>query len=349
MTIADTLDFISFVAIQCNGTVVIAELHRVVMSNLEYYQDMVSLGDSFYQFLIELHKEVFPTLKGIGSCTESRFTYSAGSNSTNWSDHQHDFLQLCQLFYQDKDTINSQREMRRITKHIINEMTKAKDPRDKKKKKFCGIGTMGAIQFVQVAAAVGLIPLYCITYAELIDDDLGPPKFIRAALGMDKKTMPIKECDSVLNELQTELSKIWGSRVTLALLENMLCELSRCYNATRKKMGYKKSDQGPSVEVILDPKLMVDGHVNDIAFYDHRRDCVQSFFSIKMTDTLRPELVMKVAKKWDNPCEESNFAITDFTGGKSDKKNLWWSGEPKLRTLETLLETSSKLANLILV
>ena len=61
MSVADTLDFISFFAFRCNGTTVLAEIHRVIMRDREMYRvRATAFGDSFYEFLYDLADELFP-------------------------------------------------------------------------------------------------------------------------------------------------------------------------------------------------------------------------------------------------------------------------------------------------
>ena len=112
MTVADTLDYISFFAFRCNGTSLLAEIHRVVMNDLSKYQDEVIHAESFYDFLFNMAKELFPD-KSVGSCSEPRFTISSGSNTTNWSHLQKQLFDLCQSFnsstseLQTKEQLNS--------------------------------------------------------------------------------------------------------------------------------------------------------------------------------------------------------------------------------------------------
>ena len=69
MSVADALDFISFFAFRCNGTTVLAEMHRVIMSNRDMYRTQASFGDHLYEFLFDLAKELYPDIDGVGSCT----------------------------------------------------------------------------------------------------------------------------------------------------------------------------------------------------------------------------------------------------------------------------------------
>ena len=95
------LEFIAYCAFRCNGTVLIAEIHRRVMSDVEKYQKLYQKCASMYPFLIAVNKEVSKTSPG--SCTENCFTFSQGSNNTMWNELTQEFLSLCQLFYVHDD------------------------------------------------------------------------------------------------------------------------------------------------------------------------------------------------------------------------------------------------------
>ena len=350
MTIGETLDYISFFSFKCNGTSLIAEIHRAVMNDLPKYRQVYVESESMYEFLVNVSKELFPNVKGIGSCSDPRSTYSAGSNNTVWSSLQGDLLELCHTkFYKDSDTLKTKASMNEKTSELIHELLTTKDPQNKKKKKYCGVGTMGAVQFVHRSAIFGILPLYCYTFAELIDDDLGPPRFIRMALKKDKKSMPIKECNDFFISLHKDFSKIWGPLVSRSILENGTCELIRCYKATVAKMKIPKGDPLPDVDVITDETLMVDGRIKDLCFYDEKKGRIQNFFNIGLTDSLRPDLIMKKSDMWGESNMKANISLTNWCMNKDDTKNLQWKSKPQERTLNTGLSMSSKLEKCFLI
>ena len=348
LTVGDTLDYISFFAFQCNGTSVLAEIHRVIMSDLPLYRDKVLLfGDSFFEFLYDMAKQLFPNVKGVGSCTDPRCTYSGGSNKTNWTDKQDLLLELCRSFYTDPNTIKTKAAMREKCTWVINELKNGKDP-ETKKLLYCGVGTMGAIHFVQISAALGLIPLHCMTFAELIDNNLGPPRFLRLALQKGKE-FKIEDCNGYFKELHKDIVKIWGILITMALLENLLCELSRCYKASSARMKrIEPTNTYHGADIITDKNLMVDGKTNDVAFYDEKRQCIQSSFNLRMqggdgASELRPVLVMRLGSKWNESQDVSLINLGNWMCDKNDSKHMSWVVSGNSRTLSTGLIVSQRV------
>ena len=346
MTIGDTLDYICFCAIQCNGTSVMAEIHRIVMANLKKARKRYSKCTSMFTFLCWVFKKCFPNNKNaIGSCSDPRFTYSGGSSKTNWSNHRSDFLKLFHPYYENESVIKNRNAMSEITSSIIVELLNAKDPSYRSKKKFCGIGTMGAVQFIHLSALLGIIPLFCYTFGELHDDKLGPPNFIRLGLGKDKNDFTIKECNDYMQNMQRDLSDIWGHQVTPCLVENTLCELSRCYKKTVASLKLKKSSPGkPGADVIMDPSKMVDGEKNDVIFYDEKRRKVQNFFIVSLTNPLRPELIMKKSEFWGDHNSKANVCLTNNSSErKGSAEHLKWDSDVSNRDLNTSLSMSREL------
>ena len=351
MSVADTLDFIAFFAFRCNGTTVLAEIHRVVMQNIEMYRVQSNcFGDSFYEFLYDTATLLFPDVKGVGSCRQNRYTYSSGSNETNWSDHQGHLLELCTRYYKDPNTVKTKKALKQCTQTVLHDLCNAKDPTTKKTL-YCGIGAMGAIQFVHIASLIGLIPLHCFTLAELIDDNLGPPRFIRRALNADKNTMPLKKCNDFFNALHHDFSKIWGSLITPSLIENTLCELSRAYKATSKQIKKNNPDSGEiKADIIMDPSSYADGCINDVTFKDEVRNQIQNFFLVRTQGSdgaceLRPMLVMRVSKNWTDT--NAHVTVTNWCMDKNDKKHMQWEHSPLHRTLSTKLKVSRKIHDIM--
>ena len=92
--VSDALDFVSFFAFKCNGTSVLAEIHRLIMSNLEYYRTVNNDCESMYEFLCTVN-ESFPGKKAVGSCSNPRYNYSGGSNKTEWCKMHFQLLEVC--------------------------------------------------------------------------------------------------------------------------------------------------------------------------------------------------------------------------------------------------------------
>ena len=79
-------------------------------------------------------------------------------------------------------------------------------------------GVVNSLQFLQLLALIGLIPLKVATFATV---KAGGPLII---LGMDDNNGIPKEN---FVKLHQEFSHIWGNQFTEAYLENTLCELNR--------------------------------------------------------------------------------------------------------------------------
>ena len=71
-TVTDTIELLSYFAFKCNGTVLLGEIHRRIMSDLELYFELYLNCRSMYVFLCEVNKIIAPD-KAIGSCTECRY------------------------------------------------------------------------------------------------------------------------------------------------------------------------------------------------------------------------------------------------------------------------------------
>ena len=314
-----------------------AEIHRVVMADILSYRELYVEMDNMFHFLCHMFQMVFPDVKGIGSCTDPRYTYCSGSSNTDWSKHEEDLLRLCNKFFDSNAVTATKATMDEVTISIVTELLTSKDPMNKGRKKYKGIGAMGAMQFIHMAALLGMIPLYCYSFGALMDDDLGPPKFIRSALNKTKKEFDIKECNSFFKAIHKDLQEIWGPMVTRGFLDNMLCELSRSYSKTVSALKLPPNTEEPSPDILLKPELMVDGDKNDICYYDGKKDRVQNFFLVSVTDALRPDLIMKKPEFWGESNSKANIALTNWSRNKADKKLLQWSEVGLQRNLESVL------------
>ena len=90
-------------------------------------------------------------------------------------------------------------------------------------------GGMGSNHFLHLSALFGLIPLACYNYAEVKKPKSGPAKLITAAFPQITKISDINEC---FLKVHSELKKIWGPQITLALIENTFCEVKRSADKT---------------------------------------------------------------------------------------------------------------------
>ena len=347
-----TLDLVCFFSFRSNGTTAIAEVHRAIMRDREYYFERYNDHDgTFYEFLFEVCKKVNPN-HCPGSCTSQRCNFSAGSNNTVWSVHRKRFLKLFKKFGEwGTESSNFDREhCERVTMEIIDYISTAKKRSDKSKKKFLGASDFSTIQFIQMSALLGLIPPYCATYIELRSDSLGPSKFIQAGL---KKKLSSEECNDFLKTVHGEVTDIWGNSITLSLMENLLCELNRCYNATssrlqpKKEKGKKRRKVEYDVDIITDPSKFVDSRTKDVLYKDEMRGCMQNLFILKFNgrgaSSNKPMLVMKHTPDWDLGDSKCNISLTNWMCNNVDPCHMKWSDAPIHRTLKTKLSVSDFL------
>ena len=375
MTIRMTIDYLSFFCFQCNGTTVIAEIHRQVMNDPAKFKEVLKkVGFDMWIFLKYCAKKFFPDQK-IGSCTDRRYKYHITTKSySEWNKLAPDLFLLIKKF----SALHSESEqlkevkIRKLCEEFIHEIKTRKDSNGKGY--FKSAGPLGATQFIQLAGILGLIPLYCATFAAVENSGpLGPTGFIKKAMienQLRKKPVPVvsgkkgknrkkKKRNTASDEfllLHKNLSSIWGSLITPALLENTLCKLFRSYKRTCKKNGViinKKTgatEDDPNLSIIEDERGLVESNIMDLAFMNERRKCVQNFYNVRMTGSghshLRPMLVMKVSSLSRNKNE--TMFLTNWTGNQYDINNrhLRWSDSPEERTLDSKFMMSSKLKDL---
>ena len=343
--VADTLDFISYAAFRCNGTVLVAEIYRTIMSNVEKYETVLSESGSMYNFLITVNKEITST--SVGSCKPNRYTFSQGNIGTKWNEKREALLKLCKRFYTESETVSRQTSMFSVASGIINDLMKDSY--------FKGVGQMGSNLFIQISALLGLIPLSCYNYAEIKSISLGPAKIIKYAL---PHVTTLKDIQETYQTLHIELKESLGSQVTHAILENTLCELSRCVKASMSqfKKHHPSPDNAklPSIDKITKyPPYFKESRTKDFIFHDEQRKCVQNFFRVvtlsKKASALNPVLVMKHSQSWKLGCNVWQKNLTNWNGDSKDNKMVFWSEKREKMTLDTVLKTSHEFHKLMLL
>ena len=348
MTVSDCLGFICFMSFRCNGTTVIAEIHRAIMSDVERYKSKASKFKFFYDFLFHTAKELMPD-KSVGSCTEYRYTFNAGSDvgSTHWPDYEGEFLKIIHSFYEDKKTCGNRSSLNDKTREVIDFLQSTEDGSKNGKKRFKGTGPMTVPTFVDLCSLLGLFPLYCYTYSEVRGRDLGPAGLMRVCYGNETtKKWDSNYFDKVFRDLHKDVVKIWGGMITMAILENMLCELNRNYKRTVSALKLKKGEKQPYIDVITDEDKSVDSSFNDVYFYMHHRKSVQNAYCIRLSgnesSTLRPSLQMRDARNWNHP-DNSKLTLTNWCQNKVDDRHLYWGDHGKGMKLDTKLNHSKKV------
>ena len=334
-SVAECLDYIAYCAFRCNGTVLIAEIHRRIMSDPFRYDIMHSDSGSMYQFLIAVNKEI--TSLSPGSCTQNRFNFSQGSNDTQWNMKRKELLDLCHEFYRIPNITSRQSYIDNVASKVLHTLVTSNV--------FHGVGGMGANQFLHLTAMLGLIPLCCYNYAEVKKPNSGPGKLIQTAFPEKKKIKQIQECFS---NVHNELRSVWGPSITTALLENKCCEVSRCLKATMSKLSSKRKRSPvppPTMDCITDPTVKItESPKKDLIFFDEKKKRIQNFFRVvtqcKKSTPLRPVLVMKDANKWEEQSSLWQHKLTNWNQNSDDNKMTYWSEIGDNMTLDTMLQTT---------
>ena len=218
------------------------------------------------------------------------------------------------------------------------------------KSEFHSVGAMSANQFLQLASLLGLVPLYCFTFANLHSTKLRPSKAIMK--GLKNPQMSLKDIQSCFDNLFDKLKAIWGNLVTKSLLENVLCKISRCYNQTSKK--YKKSH--PNAELPLSIICNTRGsqfhesNAKDIFYFNDAAKEMQNMFFVTSGSsggtTLQPCLLMRLSLTWEKG-NESFHNLTNWCQNKADKQMLQWNSHPSKMTLDTSFVVSKTLPKLV--
>lgn len=346
-SVADAIDFVAYSAITCNGSSLIAEIARRVTTDPYFYQEqLIECKDNMYDFLCHVNREIMPGI-GIGSCTNNRFTYSQGSSDSNWGRDRGRLLNLCKEFHDDKNTVTRQNLLIQKTQDLFSRLVNSKI---NGKSEFHGVGPMSANQFLQLASLLGLIPLYCFTYANLHSVKLGPSKAIMR--GLKNPNMSLKEIQQCFENVFDELRDVWGNLVTKAVLENVLCEISRCYDRTAKGMKRRNGiDQLPlSIICESSSETFRESGARDIFFYNDMKGNMQNMFWVTSGSsggtTLRPCLLMRDSNTWEKG-NDSIHNLTNWCQNKGDKRMVQWSNHGSAMTLETSLIVSKDLKRII--
>ena len=94
-----------------------------------------------------------------------------------------------------------------------------------------------------------------------------------------KKKIDLAFCWSIFMEMVSDLRKIWGALITFSLLENLLCELMRLIERTRRNTAH--TDNLYQMDCVVDMDLcdVKESTKKDLVFFDEQRGRLQNFFS----------------------------------------------------------------------
>ena len=240
------LAFVIFASVQCNSTLPVAELVRILaLNDWEIKHDFYGrrYSESFWDLIADVSEHF--KFKAIGSSREQRFQISTRGELFCFEEYAHQILERFNKFVGIRDSS----EMLDVYNDTLNWL----------KYDVRNMGHILSIKLLQLSALVGLIPLEVSTYACV--DGGGPGKLIKIFRD---------DSNDVFEKLHSEFSEVWGNKFTKAYLENMLCELHRELQAST-------SQKKPSID---DVKVLhcVDGEyvkkrsrkVDHIVLYSHR-------------------------------------------------------------------------------
>ena len=340
LSVADTLDFVSFFAFKCNGTSIVAEMHREIMSDLVGYLGLYYDSSSMYDFLCKVNEIVSD--KDIGSSTEPRFTFCGGSSNIDWASLQNELLGLINTFRKNFNSSPTRATLKKETSKMIKALLTSKN--DKNEKIFKGSGAMSANHFVHMSALLGLIPLGAYLFAEIRSSDLGPGKILNEVYG-GKRKLTTEECTERLYHIHKKFAKVWNDMPTVNFIENALCYCYRTYANTVRSLP---KDKKYPITIITNDDVRKESRTKNVYFMDIQRDHVQNFFLVRTSGSsatnVKPVLMMKDASKW-HLGDTANVRLTNWdSNGK--KSLLGWNVNDTNLFLNTLLDCDDQLESI---
>ena len=356
MSIKDTIEYACFCTMICNGTSGVAQMKNKLMSSPKsridtrayFFTKMDEQGETFYDVLIHLWRKhkINPKSNHPGACTDPRFQTTACT--TNWGEKSKLIFRKCKELFQSDDISTNQSMMKARVKALTDYLGRQKDAN--KRTMFSGAGPFTTGCFIQVLSLLGVIPLYCFTYAEVIGPKQGSAKFIK--LGLKEPCLSPKKCNEHLLKIHEDFCGVWGPLITIALLENMFCELFRSYEATVKYIKQNKID----VDFKHPFDIMLSEHVQpspkkDIYFEDNARKCVENSYLLRMSgarcDHLRPILCMRHSSLLSNRNIKSEMKLTNWLQNDNDPQLLSWSKKNLQITLNSTLNVHKDLKTIM--
>ena len=351
MDVRSAIEYCCFACFVNQGTSGIAEIHRQCMKDREYYQHIFIENEmNFYDFLRDRWMEFMPD-KTVGACFGKRFDFP--NCKTDWSKLSDKIFDVLMKFHEEDNITSSKLKMDKILAEVCHILRTEKKGKGKKKMVYPGAGPFTTVLFIQLASLLGLIPLYCFHHADIVKPSLGPGSLIRIGEKNDK--LNGKQCNEIFRSVQSQFMKIWGSVVTLALIENMCCELYRSFGATLDT--YQKKNKGrqspePGLEIVLDDKYRQPSSGKDIFYHDEARGCVQNLFLVRQSGKgeceLRPMLLMKHSVRTMNgDPNKAIIKLTNWVQNSKDPMNLFWEHPPEKLKIDSSLRTSVELRRMM--
>ena len=341
----------------CNGTSNLAEITRLTMGDSKQVLQQQFTGPlqkNMYKYLCYVSENYVAKLKPVGSCSEPRHTPCSHRSPNDWDDRRDNVLKLIkESFFHIRGVDSEANLLRQCCKNFISEVVEKED--------FPNVSTFLAVQFLQVLSLVGLVPLGCYNYAEPSDMKLGSSNLIQ--ITMNKKQLKKDICSSAFEELITDIEEVWDDgKVSRAIVENVLCELSRSYWLTARQIVDPEnkhklktirnwhSSKLPNVTCVIDDNLRVESRCIDVLYFLSHRKTLQSFFKLRYSGdgatTSKPQLVMvnhSVSGCGNVPNVKK---LTNWKKDVNDKQQMTWSNRGKLMKLLSTLTIKRELQNI---
>lgn len=309
-------------------------------------------GGNLYQFLCFLsRKHVSPDSKFPGTCTEARHSPCSHNSNFDWDCRVAQVLGVIKKhFYQRNGVDANVKNINVACRSFVDEMSASSA--------FPCVGSFLANQFLQIAALVGLCPLACSCYAAATEPKLGSGQFIRLALKDDD--ISNQQCLFEFEQLFNDVENVWDDgKVSRAIIENTLCELSRSYwksawRNVKQKKGYKvkmkvlrgwPTKRLPPVEIVMNDQIRLESDATDVFYkFDHSKQ-IQHFFKLKLTGDsatkVKPILVLVRITK--NGSENECIKVTSWKKDSADPKLARWESRGRNMQMTTKLMLSQRL------
>ena len=354
MDVQNALHYLCYVAFTCNGTSNIAECWRSMMSSKhEMLQSFNNdYGGNLYQFLCFLSKNhVSRDSKFPGTCSEARHSPCSHNSNFDWDCRVSQVLFVIKKHFFQRNGVESNIQNINVAcRSFLDEMSASPD--------FPCVGSFLANQFLQIAALVGLCPLACSSYAAATEPKLGSGQFIRLALKDDD--ISNEKCLYEFEQLFHDVENVWDDgKVSRAIIENTLCELSRSYwksvwRNVKQKRGVRvkmkvlrgwPTNKLPAVDIVMNDETRLESDATDVFYKFNHSKQIQHFFKLKFTGNsatkVKPILIL--VRITENGSNNECIKVTSWKKDSSDPKLAKWESRGRNMKMSTKLIMSHRL------
>ena len=312
-----------------------------------------SHNEKLYPFFCDLSRTKVAVNKSVGTCSEQRHSPTSHSSDLDWHLKRTKISNLIKKHFFKKGSVDASIESIELASSaFIDEMTRSTD--------FPGVGCFLATQFLQLSSLLGLTPLGCCSFAMVRNPDLGSGNFMQ--LCAPTKKMNSDDCHHTFNGLLDGLGSIWDDgKVSKALVENTMCELSRSYwktcskvmkqkkSKTVKMKDLRKTDLSklPPVNIIRQNETREESDARDVFYSFSDKEGIQPVFKVRYSGDgatkSKPILIMKLFR------DSGSSEILKLTNWKSSggPSMIKWQCTGKSRDLTTGLAMSRSLERIL--